>query len=309
LGLDKEVSAFVYVMRDVTQERAAEMQRRQSQKLEAIGQLAAGIAHEINTPTQFIGNNIRFLQNGFQELSQLINQYQTICHCVKDGVIPEDVLQETRAMAKQIDLDFLVSEIPQAIDGSLKGIERVTKIVSAMKEFSHPGRREKAITDINHAIENTIIVSSNEWKYTAEMVTDLDPELPHIPCLVDEFNQVILNLINNAADAIREAQSTRQDNEKGYISISTQRAGLWVIVKVSDNGTGIPANIRERVFDPFFTTKEVGKGTGQGLPISYDVIVNKLGGKISFETEEGKGTTFIVRLPIEPIQEKESIGI
>jgi len=309
LGLDKEVSSFVFVMRDVTQERAAEMQRRQSQKLEAIGQLAAGIAHEINTPTQFIGNNLRFLQNGFQELSRLINQYQTICHCVKDGVIPEDVLQETRAMAKQIDLDFLVSEIPQAIDGSLKGIERVTKIVSAMKEFSHPGTREKEITDINHAIENTIIVSRNEWKYAAEMVTDLDPELLHIPCLVDEFNQVILNLINNAADAVREAQSTRQDNEKGYISISTQRAGSWVIVKASDNGTGIPANIRERVFDPFFTTKEVGKGTGQGLLISYDVIVNKLGGKISFETEEGKGTTFIIHLPIEPIQEKESTDL
>jgi signal transduction histidine kinase len=228
---------------------------------------------------------------------------------VKDGVIPEDVLQETRAMAKQIDLDFLVSEIPQAIDGSLKGIERVTKIVSAMKEFSHPGRREKAITDINHAIENTIIVSRNEWKYAAEMVTDLDPELPHIPCLVDEFNQVILNLINNAADAIREAQSTRQDNEMGNISISTKRADSWVIVMVSDNGTGIPANIRERVFDPFFTTKEVGKGTGQGLLISYDVIVNKLGGKISFETEAGKGTTFIIHLPIEPIQENESTDL
>jgi PAS domain S-box-containing protein len=300
LGLDKEVSSLVYVIRDVTQERLAEMQHRQSQKLEAIGHLAAGIAHEINTPTQFIGNNLRFLQTAFSDLAPLIAPYQVTSG---RGVVDEALFEKAKAVVGDLDLDFLAVEIPAAIEGSLKGIDRVTKIVGAMKEFSHPGQREKVVTNLNHAIENTLVVSHNEWKYIADLTLDLDPELPPIPCLVDEFNQVVLNLITNAVDAVRDTLASRPIGEKGCIAISTRRNGGWVVVRVSDTGPGIPASIRDRVFDPFFTTKEVGKGTGQGLSISYDVIVNKHSGKMSFETNEGQGTTFVVQLPLEPVAE------
>jgi two-component system, NtrC family, sensor kinase len=297
-GPERYITGLVFVMRDVTQERIAEARRHQSQKLEAIGQLAAGIAHEINTPTQFIGNNIRFLQKGFHDLMRLIEQYQTAQAGAGNAEMAAEAFQKAESLSNEMDFGFLVTEIPAAIEGSLKGIERVTKIVGAMKEFSHPGAHEKVMTDINHAIENTIIVSRNEWKYNAEMKTDLAPDLPQIPCLVDEFNQVILNLITNAADAIRDARSVHPADEMSVIGIRTSRNEDWVEVRVSDNGSGIPAAIRDRVFDPFFTTKEVGKGTGQGLSISYDVIVNRLGGKITFETEAGKGTTFLLQLPI-----------
>jgi PAS domain S-box-containing protein len=306
VGLDDEISSLVYLMRDVTQERKAEMQRRQSQKLEAIGQLAAGIAHEINTPTQFIGNNLRFLKTAFQDVARLLEAYQVINRKMLEGGEPLEANEELTTLKNDIDLDFLAAEIPAAIDGSLGGIDRVTKIVNAMKEFSHPGTREKTMTQINHAIENTIIVSRNEWKYVAEMATDLSPDLPQIPCLVDEFNQVILNLINNAADAIREAQAKGLMTENGRLSIRTEREESWVVVKVADNGPGIPVEIQDRVFDPFFTTKDVGKGTGQGLSISYDVIVNKHAGKIGFETQPGQGTTFIIHLPIGSGQEQSS---
>jgi two-component system, NtrC family, sensor kinase len=298
LGLEKEISSLVFVMRDVTQDRMAEAQHRQSQKLEAIGQLAAGIAHEINTPTQFIGNNIRFLQTGFESLSRLIRQFQTVFAQTQQGRVSKELIQETGAVIQEVDMEYLAVEIPAAIDGSIKGVERVTKIVNAMKEFSHPGVREKTVTDINHAIENTITVSRNEWKYIAELTTDLAADLPGIPCLVDEFNQVILNLITNAADALRDSKPSRPEGKLGAISINTRLNGAWVEIRVSDNGTGIPDNIRDRVFDPFFTTKEVGRGTGQGLSISYDVIVNKHGGKISFETRAGEGTTFLIQLPL-----------
>lgn len=298
VGFNEKISSLVYVMRDVTQERLDEIQRHQSKKLEAIGQLAAGIAHEINTPTQFIGNNLHFLKNGFQEFLQLVQKYHQLGQVLEAGNPVDQSLTELLILKKEIDFDFLTVEIPAAIDGSLKGIDRVTNIVNAMKEFSHPGIHEKIYTNINHAIENTITVTRSEWKYVAEMVTELDPNLPSIPCLVDEFNQVILNLITNAADAIRESKVKNNFPENGVIKISTQNEGNWVVIKISDNGPGIPKHIQDRVFDPFFTTKDVGKGTGQGLSISYDVIINKHGGKLSFESEEGNGTTFFIHLPI-----------
>lgn len=286
-----------FVIRDITEERILEIQRHQSQKLEAIGQLAAGIAHEINTPTQFIGNNLYFLANGFKDFTNLLQKYKQSIELLLSGerTQAEEIIEECKS---EYDLDFLLQEIPLSIDGSLSGIDRVTRIVNAMKEFSHPGTHEKVITNINHSIDNTIIVTRNEWKYVADLTTDLDPSLPDIPCLVDEFNQVILNLIKNAAEAIREAKDAGKLPEMGKIEISTSCDGDWVTIQVSDNGPGIPASIRDRVFDPFFTTKEVGKGTGQGLSISYDVIVNKHGGKITFESSEEKGTIFTIKLPV-----------
>jgi len=173
-----------------------------------------------------------------------------------------------------------------------------------MKEFSHPGSREKAPTDINKAISTAITVCRNEWKYVAEVTTDLDPELPLVPCVSGEINQVLLNLIVNAAHAVADVVG-EQPTEKGRITIGTRRVGNEAEITVKDTGCGIPEAARSRVFDPFFTTKEVGKGTGQGLAIARSVVVEKHGGRIYFETETGKGTTFVVRLPFESARASE----
>ena len=287
-------SGFVLLASDITQRRALEAQLRQAQKLESIGQLAAGIAHEINTPTQYVGDNTRFLQDTFTELLPLFHALrQTLAEA---GPLSAGLLETTRSAIAQADLDYLEAEIPVAIAQSLEGIERVSKIVRAMKNFSHPGSTEKVATDLNRAIDSTITVSRNEWKYVAEMATDFAPDLPLVPCLPAEFNQVILNLITNAAHAI--AGVVGDAGAKGSITVSTRRDGDWVEIRVADTGTGISPDAQAKVFDPFFTTKEVGRGTGQGLAIAHAVIVDKHGGSIHFESVVGEGTTFVIRLPL-----------
>jgi len=195
-------------------------------------------------------------------------------------------------------LAYLTDEVPKDIQQTLEGVERDRNIVQAMKEFSHPVGKEETFINLNKAIQNTITVARNEWKYVAEMVTDFDPSLPLVSCLPGELNQVFLNMIINAAHAIADVVGDGSKG-KGTITVSTRHDGNWAEVRISDTGMGIPENIRSRIFDPFFTTKKVGKGTGQGLTISHSVIVDKHGGTIHFETEVGKGTTFIIRLPIE----------
>jgi signal transduction histidine kinase len=205
-------------------------------------------------------------------------------------------------ITRKVDLAYLTEEVPRAINQTLEGVDRVTKIVRAMKEFSHPGVKEKTLADLNKAIENTVTVSRNEWKYVADMITELDSSLPAVPCLVGEFNQVVLNIIINAAHAIQEVVG-RDSGRKGTIRVSTHHDPDWVEVRIGDTGGGIPEDIRSRIFDPFFTTKGVGKGTGQGLAIAHSVIMDKHGGTLHFETEMGKGTTFFIRLPLHPPEE------
>jgi signal transduction histidine kinase len=208
-----------------------------------------------------------------------------------------EAIAEVEASLKTSDLDYLVKEIPSAIMQSLEGMERIATIVRAMKEFSHPGSAEKQAIDLNHAIQNTITVCRNEWKYVAEMVLELEPNLPLVPCLPGEINQVILNLVVNAAQAIGEGQK-EGDSARGTITIKTSQNETWAEISIRDTGPGIPEKYRAKIFTPFFTTKDVGKGTGQGLAISHSVIVNKHGGTITFESEMGKGTVFIIRLPM-----------
>jgi signal transduction histidine kinase len=291
-------------VRDLTGRKLAEKQRadievqlRHAQKLESIGQLAAGIAHEINTPIQYIGDNIRFLQGAFQDVLQLLQHYDRLLEASRNGPVPDSLVAATETARQNADLQFLVSEIPKAIGQSLGGVDRVAKIVRAMKDFSHPGALEKTPTDLNRVIESTITVARNEWKYVADCRTDFDPNLPMIPCLPDEFNQVILNLIINAAHAIADVVG-EGGNGMGTITVSTRRLDSQVEVRIQDTGTGIPEKARNKIFDPFFTTKAVGKGTGQGLSIARSVVVDKHGGTIDFETQTGKGTTFIIRLPL-----------
>lgn len=295
-------SRALIVARDVTSRYLAEQERiqmeahlRQAQKLEAIGQLAAGIAHEINTPTQYIGDNLLFLQDSARELCNLVDKTE---QALSDSAAfdPENL----KKWIEDADYDYLKTEIPKAIQQSIEGVKRVSKIVSAMKDFSHPSGDSKERVDLNRAIESTSTVSRNEWKYLAELDLDLEPNLPMVPCFPSEFNQVILNLIVNAAHAIGEAKAKTGNDALGKIRIQTKKINDKIEIRISDTGTGIPEKHRDRLFEPFFTTKPVGKGTGQGLPIARSVIVDKHGGKLYFETEMGVGTTFIIELPIEP---------
>jgi PAS domain S-box-containing protein len=287
---------FLLVAEDVTEQKVLQSQLGQAQKLEAIGQLAAGIAHEINTPTQYVGDNARFLQESFEDLAGLLTQYQALRQAADDHNDLAELAAQVRKAEEEADIEYLQEEIPLAIQQSMEGVDRVSKIVRAMKEFSHPGVEEKTALDINHAIESTLTVASNEWKYVAEVVTDFTPDLPLVPCLPGAFNQAILNIIINASHAI--AAANNGNGQKGAITITTRREDDCAEIRISDTGTGIPPAAQSKIFDPFFTTKEVGKGTGQGLSITHTVIVEKHGGNITFETAPNQGTTFIIRLPI-----------
>ncbi|MBL9188455.1 MAG: response regulator [Opitutaceae bacterium] len=283
---------------EIADRNKMELQLRHAQKMESIGQLAAGIAHEINTPTQYIGDNTRFVQDACVDLLAIVGSLAPLT--APDAAPPTAAwLAQFREQAAKADLEYLAEEIPKAIAQSLDGVARVAKIVRAMKEFSHPGTAEKTPIDLNHAIDSTLTVATTEWKYVAELVTDFDASLPPVPCLPGEFNQVILNLVVNACHAITDVVGPNAAG-KGTITLSTRRDGEWAEVRVRDSGTGIPEHARARIFDPFFTTKGVGKGTGQGLAIAHAVIVEKHGGTIHFETEMGQGTTFIIRIPLQP---------
>ncbi|MGA1984236.1 MAG: PAS domain S-box protein [Acidobacteriaceae bacterium] len=294
---DGSISHFLALKEDITEKLAMEGQLRQSQKLEAIGQLAAGIAHEINTPIQYIGDNTRFIKESWGHLASLLAAAQKLRAELTAHTVSQAVIDTFDNCSRVTDVAFLSEDIPRAIDQTLEGVERVARIVSAMKEFSHPGAQEKQAVDLNRAIETTVAISRNEWKYVADVQTTLDPNLPLVPCLAGEINQVLLNLVINAAHAIADA-SDRRTGGLGTIVLSTKRDGDWVEISVADTGTGIPEHLRDRVFEPFFTTKEVGKGTGQGLTLAYAVIVKRHGGSIWLDSEVGKGTTFFVRLPI-----------
>ena len=294
----KASSELLIIGSDITKRSTLEEQLRQAQKLESVGQLAAGIAHEINTPTQYIGDNVRFLKDAFQDLKNVLANHDRLLLAAKENTLSSETIHEVTAALALVDMGYLLEEIPKAVEQTLEGVTRVSKLVSAMKEFSHPGTKEKVPADLNHAIESTIMVARNEWKYVAELETEFDPSLPLIACHVGEFNQVILNLIVNAAHAISDVIE-KEGSGMGKITVQTQNLPEWAEIRIRDTGSGIPEKVQGRVFDPFFTTKEIGKGTGQGLAIAHSVIIDKHTGSIHFETEVGKGTTFIIRLPHE----------
>ncbi len=287
---------FLAMIRDLTLRKELESQLAQSQKLEAVGQLAAGIAHEINTPIQYVGDNTRFLRTTFQEIDKLLGLVLDLLEQEEVSKAFPEKIDTIKDQVEIMDLQFLRDEIPLAIDQSLEGTSSVAKIVRAMKDFSHPGNAEKQEIDLNRTIESTLTVSRNEWKHICELKAELEEDLPTISCFASEINQALLNLLINAAHAI-ESKIVRT-RERGILSVKTYRSGDWVVIEIGDNGCGIPRSIQNRIFDPFFTTKPVGKGTGQGLSIVYNAIVHKHGGEIRFESEEGKGTTFFLRLPI-----------
>ena len=279
------------------------MELRHSQKLEAVGRLAAGVAHEINTPIQFVGDNTRFLQNSFHDELQLVHKYQELYTAATAGEIPPGLLQELAAVREKADWDYLEQEIPRAMEQMLEGLSRVSTIVRGMKEFSHVDRtNEKTPGDLNRALESTLIVARNELKYVADVETQFS-ELPPVLCHLGDLNQVFLNLLVNAAHAIDDV--IKSTGGKGKITVRTRVDEDCVEIAISDTGGGIPGEIQEKIFDPFFTTKGVGKGTGQGLALARAIVVEKHSGTLTFETQPGKGTTFLIRLPLSGAMKRE----
>lgn len=298
-NLSAQESGYLLLIADVTEEREMEQQLRQAEKMQSIGQLAAGIAHEINTPIQYVGDNVRFLREAYEDISVLIQTAMNLYEESMSADFDKQRLVQLKEKADEIDLEFLQEEIPGAVGQSQEGIHRVAQIVRAMKDFSHPGSDDKEYSDINRAIESTIMVTRNVWKYIAEVETHLEPDLPMVPVFLGPFNEVILNMIVNAAHAIGDVVDT-STGSKGMITIETKSFhNDWVSISISDTGCGMTKEVMHRIFDPFFTTKEVGKGTGQGLSLSHKIIHDQHGGKIQVESEPGKGTTFRIMLPVE----------
>jgi PAS domain S-box-containing protein len=295
IGDEHTIDMFFH---DITEQRRLQVQLLHSNKMESIGQLAAGIAHEINTPTQYATDNLRFVQDSMNHLT-------TLFECLSDDSLDRDEgVCHLRQIAVEADLDYLRAEIPLAICQALDGIQRIGEITKAMKEFSHPGTDIKQITDLHHLILNSVTVCRNEWKYAAVVETNFDPSVEQVACLPGELSQVFVNLIVNAAQAIGEPMDSK--DLIGRITISTRHHGDAVSIEIQDNGPGIPDDVMGRIFDPFFTTKEIGKGTGQGLAIAHTVIVDKHGGSISVDSELGKGTTFTILLPmVDPVTPAE----
>ncbi|MGD0836499.1 MAG: ATP-binding protein [Polyangia bacterium] len=292
VGVEFEgAAATLFTIRDVSHIHQIEQDLRQAQRLEAIGQLAAGIAHEINTPIQFIGDNASFLVQAISDGTA----YLKFCEAMLGMNASEQQQSAVAARRNELDISFIQEEAPKATANIMQGVARVAKIVSSIKAYAHPAGEKKALADLNHALETTVVVATSEWKRVGKVVTELGV-IPLVLCHLGELNQVFLNLIVNAAHAI---QAKGLDScSGGLITIRSYVEGCEVVVAISDNGAGIPPEIRDRVFDPFFTTKEVGRGTGQGLTIARRVVVDQHGGRIDLTSEVGKGTTFFVRLPL-----------
>jgi len=252
-----------------------------------------------------VGDNIEFLQIAYASLVELVTAVPGLLEAGRQGPISAGQISEVLKLREDANLDYLIEQIPRAIDQSLDGVGRISSIVQAMKEFSHPGSAEKTYVDLNQCIRSTAAVSRNEWKYVSDLVLDLAEDLPQVCCLPGELNQVFLNMIVNAAHAIGDVVGADGAQGKGEIMIRTSRESGWCVITIADSGSGISEDIRERIFDPFFTTKEVGRGTGQGLAIARNVIVDKHGGAVTVESEVNKGTTFRIRIPIDDPKDLE----
>jgi len=296
-GIDGRPAFLAIVVEDVTEKTRLEVELRHSQKLESVGRLAAGIAHEINTPIQFVGDNVTFLAGAFESLLALCRTYQGLCdRAVTMPLSPEDIGQ--RAKDEELaDLEYIAANIPMSIASTIDGVGRVAGIVQSMKAFAHPDGAERTIADINSAMRNTLVVATNELKYVATVETEYG-DLQPISCFLSDLNQVFLNLLVNAAHAI--ADVVGGSGQRGVIRVKTYVEPEHAVIAISDTGTGIPKAVQPKVFDPFFTTKGVGRGTGQGLALAHSVVVEQHGGTITFETEVGKGTTFFIRIPLLP---------
>ena len=289
-GVNKR--GFVLIALNVSDKKMLEQQLYHAQKMEAVGQLATGVAHEINTPIQFIGDNLRFFGDAFDDVLKLVNK----CHSSIE-FLNDDFKKEMEAAFEEADVEYLIDEIPQAVSQSIEGVARVAKIVRAMKDFSHPGENEKELTDLNDCVNGAVIMAKNEYKYCAELNLDLDDGLESIYCNKNEIIQVVLIMLVNAAHAVQD-RNEREGRVQGHISIKTYVQDVQAVIEIADDGAGMPDSVKERIFEAFFTTKEVGRGTGQGLSLAHNIIYSNHGGSIDVVSEQTKGTTFIIKVPL-----------
>ena len=276
------------------EKKQLEAQLLQSEKMASIGRLAAGVAHEINNPTGFVSSNLKTLSEYIEDIMELFEEYRKLVSKLKKnsdtcGLFPEisEQLKHIVALENEVDLDFVLKDIFELIDESKEGIERIKKIVQDLKDFAHPGQDKPKFADINQNIDSTVNVVWNELKYKADVIKDYG-DLPQVQCYPQLLNQVFMNLLINAAQSIEK---------RGEINIKTRTDSEYVKIKISDTGSGIPKENLTRIFDPFFTTKDVGKGTGLGLNVAYNII-KKHHGKIDVKSSEGKGTTFTIKIPV-----------
>lgn len=288
-----ELLGHVHVASDLRDRRQLEIELRHAHRLESIGELAAGVAHEINTPLQFVSDSSRFLGEMITDLFELVDHYEALRVVAAAHDDCADLATSVEELADELDVEFLREESPGAVKRTLDGLERVTTIVQAMKQFSHPGSDDLAPVDLADLVDSTLTVARNEFKYVADI--EVGDDLPEVFANRGDLGQVMINLVVNAAHAI--ADRIEGTDERGRITIDAERDGDGVTIKVGDTGGGIPFGIRERVFEPFFTTKEPGKGSGQGLALVYNVIVNSHHGRLSFDVDDGVGTTFHLWLP------------
>lgn len=306
---DGGIVGAVVTFADISERKALEaerdrmeIERRLAQKLEAVGQLSAGIAHEINTPVQFVSDSVSFLRESFADLEGLVAAQHDLCRTA-GGPGGAALLGRLEQAQMDADLAYIQERVPAAFERIAEGLGRVSSIVHAMRDFVRADGLEKAPADINQALDTTLVVACNTYKYVADVVTEF-AELPPVVCSVSDLNQAFLNLIVNAAHAVEEASA---GGRRGTIGVRTRREGAEVVIEISDTGGGIPAAIRDRVFDPFFTTRDVGSGRGQGLAQTRAIIVDRHHGSISFTSEPGHGTTFAVRLPIDGSEQRGSV--
>lgn len=284
------------IFRNLTEQRMKEGKRIHSMKLESIGELSAGIAHEINTPIQFIGSNLSFLQECLDDLLALIEKYQGLKNIIDESEENKNIINTITAKEEEVDLEYLLEEVPRAIEQTNHGVERVTELVQGLKGFAHSAETDtKTSADLNEIINNTLVVCHNSYKYVAKLEKNLGT-LPSVQVCHGDIGQVILNLVVNAAHAIEEKQ--KEPSDMGVITITSGVEGNYAVVRVSDTGGGIDQSVKDRIFDPFFTTKEVGRGSGQGLAISRTIVNEKHGGELLFETTAGEGSIFTVKLPL-----------
>ncbi len=282
------------LMVDVTETHRLVREMAQGQKLESVGRVAAGVAHEINTSVQFISDSVRFVRHALKDLPTALADYRALAAGVLSGQDVTEAARKASDTDEAADVDYFLKNAPDALDRALDGIGRVGSIAKSMTEFAHPDT-QKADVDVNRAVRTTLNMARNEYKNIADLVTDF-ADVPAVHCHAGDINQVVLNLVLNAAHAISDV--VEGTGKRGRLTVRTRSIADFVEISIGDTGAGIPESVRGRIFEPFVTTKEVGRGTGQGLTLSRGIVVEKLKGSLHFETETGKGTTFFIRLPV-----------
>jgi len=281
-------AGYVVVATDLTERKQLQADLLRSQKMESVGQLAAGVAHEINTPIQFIGDSTHFLGDVLTDLIRLLDAHRDLA-IERLGELPAELV----ALTDEVDLDFVRDEAPAAVERTVEGVRRVSEIVSALKRFAHPGRTTAEPTDVNDLVRHALVMAANEYKYVARVETALMP-MPKVRVNAVDLGQVILNLVVNAAHAVADAGR----DGLGRIDVTTELISGDLVLRVADDGVGIPPELVERIFEPFFTTKEVGRGSGQGLALVRSVT-EAHHGTVEVDSAPGEGTTFVIRIPAE----------